>query len=247
MTAMAHDEWLERWTALPAEQLIHAIFTEYGDRAALGTSFQKTGLVMIDLASRLSKPFRVFTIDTGRLFAETKTYMQAISARYRLSLEVYACDAKDLKDLAAKSPYREYLFLENPDMRKLCCYTRKVLPRNKALRTLDVWMTGVRKDQSAFRGTLRKVDVMEFEGRSIVKVMPLFDWTNQEIDAYLRSHNLPIHPLYAKGYATIGCRMPCTTPSLPGEDARDGRWRWERTLLKECSLHLHEFDAGAGI
>ena len=247
MNSNAQNELLERWTALPAEQLIHAIFTEYGDRAALGTSFQKTGLVMIDLASRLSKPFRVFTIDTGRLFAETIAYMQAISERYRFALEVYACDAQQIAEFIAQSPYREYLFLESHAMRQRCCYIRKVLPRNQALRTLDVWITGVRKDQSAFRGSLRKVDLMTFEGRSIVKVMPLFDWTDQEIDAYLRSRNLPIHPLYAKGYATIGCRTPCTTPSLPGEDARDGRWRWERTLLKECSLHLHEFDAGAGI
>ncbi|GAK49469.1 phosphoadenylylsulfate reductase (Thioredoxin) [Candidatus Moduliflexus flocculans] len=244
---MDYHSLIKRWTALPAQDLLDEIFTSYGTRAALGTSFQKTGLVAIDLLSRHRQDFRVFTIDTGRLFPETHAYMQAISERYRLALEVFSSDANDVADLLATSPYGEYLFLESAALRQECCYVRKVLPRNKALRTLDVWLTGVRKDQSSFRGTLRKVEVIEFEGRPILKVMPLFDWTQEQIDDYIRKRDLPVHPLYAKGFATIGCQAPCTTPSLPGEAPRNGRWRWEKSGLKECSLHLDKFDDGAGI
>ena len=244
---MNYCKLIKRWSALPAQDLLDEIFTRYGARAALGTSFQKTGLVAIDLLARHNVHFRVFTIDTGRLFPETREYMQAVSERYHLSLEVFSSDASAVANLLAKSPYREYLFLESAALRQECCYVRKVLPRNKALRTLDVWLTGVRKDQSEFRGTLRKVEIIEFEGRPILKVMPLFDWTQKQIDEYIQQHDLPAHPLYANGFATIGCQAPCTTPALPGEAPRDGRWRWEKNSVKECSLHLDKFNEGAGI
>lgn len=244
---MNYRELMERWAVLPAPDLLGEVFANYGTRAALGTSFQKTGLVAIDLLSRHRPDFRVFTIDTGRLFPETHEYMQVVCERYHLSLEVFSSDASDVANLLTKSPYGEYLFLESAALRQKCCYVRKVLPRNKALRTLDVWLTGVRKDQSPFRGTLRKVEIIKFEGRPILKVNPLFDWTQTEVDEYIRQHDLPVHPLYAKGFATIGCQAPCTTPSLPGEAPRDGRWRWEKSDLKECSLHLSQFDEGAGI
>ncbi len=242
-----YDELVHKWSALSAQELLEDIFFLFGPKAAIGTSFQKTGIVTIDIASRVASDFRVFTIDTGRLFPETYEYMQQIADLYNIRLEVYKYDEQEVQRIIAESPYREYLFLENEKLRRRCCHTRKIIPRNKALRTVDVWIAGLRKDQSAFRSTFQKVENVVVEGRRIIKVLPFFDWTEHEIDSYIQEHDIPLHPLYARGYKTIGCQLPCSTPAIEGEPARAGRWRWEQESVRECALHLPEYANGAGI
>ncbi len=242
-----YEELIERWSSLAAEELFEDIFSLLGRKAAIGTSFQKTGLVQIDIASRVSSNFRVFTIDTGRLFPETHAYMKQIAERYKIDLDVYRYDEQEVAKLLEQSPYRDYLFMENQRLRRLCCYTRKILPRNKALQTVDVWIAGIRKDQSDLRGSFKKVDTLTIEGRPLIKVFPLFDWTEKQLDNYIAEHKLPLHPLYTQGYKTIGCQLPCTTPSMEGELPRAGRWRWEQHSARECALHLSEHENGGGI
>lgn len=246
-TELSFQELVERWSSLAGAELLEDIFSLAGSKAAIGTSFQKTGLVSLDLAARVCSDFRVFTIDTGRLFPETHEYMQQIAGLYNIELEIYKCDEQELAKLLESSPYREYLFMENQRLRKLCCHTRKILPRNKALRTVDVWIAGVRKDQSNFRSTFKKVDLVFIEGRPLIKALPLFDWTEEQLDSYIEEHQLPLHPLYAQGYKTIGCQLPCTTPEEEGEPLRAGRWRWEQESHRECALHLPEHTDGGGI
>ena len=228
----------ERWAALSVGELLAEMLTQFGDRAAIGTSFQKTGLAIIDLAVQRVPDARVFTIDTGRLFPETLEYMQTIRARYHLRLEVFAFAEAEVATLVAPSENWETQLRAKPQLRQQCCYARKILPRNRALRSVDVWIAGIRQDQSAFRRTCHKIDTVIIAGRPIIKVLPLFDWAEAEVDDYLQSRRLPLHPLYAEGYQTIGCRFPCTTPNVPGEAARAGRWRWEADAARECGFHL---------
>jgi len=241
------DELTERWADLPSRDLLADIFALFGCQAAIGTSFQKTGLVTLDLASQVAENYRVFTIDTGRLFPETHEYMWQIAERYHLDLEIYRCDEEELQKILTQSPFREFLFLENERLRKLCCYTRRILPRNRALQTLDIWIAGLRKDQSQFRSIFPKVDLITAGEKTVLKVLPMFDWTEADLNTYIRQHSLSVHPLYAQGYTTIGCQLPCSTPSIKGEDARAGRWRWEKASVRECALHLPEYQGGTGI
>lgn len=230
------------------EDLLRDIFQQFGIRAAIGTSFQKTGLVTVDIASKVADNFRVFTIDTGRLFPETYQYIRQIEELYSDKLhnkiEIYKPDSFIVEAMVTR--HGEYLFFDNPAKRELCCKNRKVLPNNEALKTVNVWVTGLRADQSEYRGKLKNVQVISVDGKQIIKVAPLFYWTKADIDAYIEKRNLPIHPLYAEGYKTISCII-CTTPVCPGENDRAGRWRWEKQLKnlpKECGLH---YQNGSGI
>ncbi|MHC4534266.1 MAG: phosphoadenylyl-sulfate reductase [Planctomycetota bacterium] len=240
---------VEKWSVLHTEDLLRDIFQQFGIKAAVGTSFQKTGLVTIDIASKVADNFRVFTIDTGRLFPETYQYISQIEGLYSDKLhnnkiEIYGPDSSIVAAMVER--HGEYLFFDNPAKRELCCNNRKVLPNNKALKTMNVWLTGLRADQSEYRDKLKNVQVISVAGKQIMKVAPLFHWTEADIDAYIEKRNLPIHPLYAEGYKTIGCII-CTTPVHFGEDARAGRWRWEKQLKsvpKECGLH---YQNGTGI
>lgn len=233
---------IETWTKLDAKELIRTVFDTHGNRAAIGTSFQKTGVVAIDIASQVSQKFRVFTIDTERLFPETYRYIEELKKRYSLTLEVYRPDPTITQEMVHK--HGEHLFYKSKELQELCCHVRKVEPNNQALQTIDVWITGLRRDQSAYRSQLAKVQPVPFEKRTIVKVAPLFDWTQDGIDDYIRQQKLPVHPLYrqelAAGqvYKSIGCHT-CTVPVLPDEQARDGRWPWQQDdATKECGLQL---------
>ena len=249
------DELVEKWTALEAKDLLADIYKRFGTQAAIGTSFQKTGLIIMDIAAQVADDVRAFTIDTGRLFPETIEYMKTIEERYAKRLyqgkiEVFKPREEEVKKMVEGSHWREYIFLENQSQRDYCCKIRKVQPSDEALKTLTVWITGLRRDQSKFRSTLPKIQPMSSNGRSIIKVSPLYTWNETEIDEYIKEKDLPIHPLYAEGYATIGCKQPCTTVTLEGEDPRKARWRWELdddSSKKECKIHLSSHKDGSGI
>ena len=236
------EDTLQAWTGLDPHELIQSVFRQYGERAAIGTSFQKTGTVTIDIASRVAENFRVYTIDTERLFPETYAYMEELKQRYGLKLESYRPDEATTQAMIKR--HGEHLFYRSKELQDYCCHVRKVVPNYQALKTLDVWITGLRKDQSHHRSQLGKTQVIPFEGREIIKVAPLFDWTEAQVDEYVRERELPVHPLYHKSlaagqvYKSIGCHT-CTVPVLPHEDAREGRWPWQRDDdKKECGLQL---------
>jgi len=249
------DKYVNKWTDLEAEDLLADIFKKFGTQTAIGTSFQKTGLVIMDMASRVTDTFRAFTIDTGRLFSETIDYMKQIEGRYANKLyqgkiQVYKPAEDRVKEMIKQSHWREYLFLESTSHREFCCKIRKVEPSDKALKTLTVWITGLRKDQSKFRSTLPKIQPIIANGRQIIKVSPVYTWSESDLDEYIKKKNLPVHPLYSEGYATIGCKHPCTTATLEGEDPRKARWRWELeddSSKKECKIHLSSYGDGSGI
>jgi phosphoadenosine phosphosulfate reductase len=192
--------------------------------------------VLIDLMHRVrGADFRLFTLDTGRLNQETYDCMDAIRERYGVQIEVFFPEATGVEKMVRENGLN--LFYNSVELRKLCCGIRKVEPLNRALKNLDAWMTGLRREQAVTRVDVRKVELDKDHG-DIVKVNPLVDWSYDDVWEYIRKNNLPYNRLHKQGYPSIGC-APCTRAVKPGEDPRAGRWWWENPNTKECGLHVN--------
>ncbi|WP_300661634.1 phosphoadenylyl-sulfate reductase [Fluviicola sp.] len=177
-------------------------------------------------------PIRVFTLDTGRLFPETYSVIEATRQRYRKPLEVYFPEHEAVETLVTqKGPISFYESIEN---RKECCFIRKVEPLNRALEQVDIWITGLRAEHSENRNDLQLVELDS--GRGIIKVNPLFSWSLEEVKSYIEKHNIPSNVLQDRGFVSLGCQ-PCTRAIREGEPFRAGRWWWEDNSKKECGLH----------
>lgn len=243
MAVIAESVNLDELNAMAPEDLLRWAYETHGDRAGIVTSFQNTGCVTIDMASRVAPALRVLTVDTLRLHDETYALMDEIEKRYGIAVERFQPDPAKLRKMVAQ--HGEYLFFDSKPKQEFCCKIRKVEPNERALATLDVWITGLRKDQSAFRKATAQASLIEEKGRPLIKLSPLVNWSNDQVEAYGAAHNVPRNALYDKGYTSIGCAI-CTTPTLPGEDVRAGRWRWFNHLEddnKECGIHM----GGSGI
>lgn len=214
-----------------AADLLDWVLETYGDRFAIATSFQKSGMVVLDLAARTGRPFRVFTLNTGRLPAETFTMAERVRARYGVTVEMISPDPAEVESMVRQ--HGPDLFFDGVQFREMCCEIRKVRPLDRMLRGLDAWATGLRRDQSETRAAVPKAAMVD--GR--LKLSPLADWSGEKVDEYIRERDVPVHPLYALGYKSIGC-APCTRPVQPGEDDRAGRWWWEQDAKKECGIHF---------
>jgi len=216
--------------ATAGEILSWAIET-YGDGFAVSTSFQSEGMVIVDMVARLVTNPRIFTLDTGRLPAETYRMIEAVRLRYGVSVEVVCPDAAEVESMVAL--HGPNLFFRASAMRMLCCNIRKVRPLDRKLKELKAWAVGLRRAQSDSRAEVRKVDLEA----APVKISPLADWTAEQVEEYIRRNDVPRHPLYARGYTSIGCD-PCTRAVEPGEGERAGRWWWEQDVDKECGIHF---------
>ncbi len=203
-------------------------------RVAIVASFQAESSVLIDMAVRIRPDVRVLTLDTGRLPQETYDMIDRVRDRYAIEIEVISPDARDLAEMVGSHGVN--LFHKSPDLRRLCCEVRKSRPLARALHRYDAWVTGVRRQQAATRSqTLVVAPDREHEG--LTKIAPLASWTRDQVWAYIHEHDLPYHPLYERGYTSIGCE-PCTRATVAGEDERAGRWWWEaENEVKECGLH----------
>jgi phosphoadenosine phosphosulfate reductase len=215
----------ERWNA---QQSLRWGLAQFGQSLALASSFGAEDVVLIDMASRLSK-FRVFTLDTDFLFPETYALIDAIEARYAVQVER---TRSQLTPEAQAAQYGPALWASRPDA---CCQLRKVEPLKKKLAGLAAWVTGVRRDQAPTRANTRK---LEWDAKfGLVKLNPLADWTSSQVWDYIRENNVPYNPLHDRDYPSIGCTY-CTRPVKPGEDPRAGRWSgFNKT---ECGLHIKD-------
>lgn len=207
----------------------------FGDRLAVCTSFQAEGMVILDIAARLNPAVRVFTLDTGRLPRQTYDLMAEVRRRYGIRVEVSFPDSREIEAMVGRRGPN--LFYESVPQRMLCCEIRKVRPLDRKLKTLDAWVTGIRRGQNDTRAAVQKVEIDKAHG-GITKLNPLADWTAAQVEAYTQEHDVPRHALYAQGYTSIGCD-PCTRATQPGEGERAGRWWWESDeARKECGIHF---------
>jgi phosphoadenosine phosphosulfate reductase len=222
---------IERLEQSSAQELLKWAVSEFGSSLAIATAFQLEGMVIVDLAARISPHVRVFTLDTGRLPEETYRMIETVRDRYGIAVETVAPDSGEVEAMVTR--HGPNLFYREVALRNLCCQMRKVRPLERALRGLSAWVTGLRRDQNDSRVDVRKVE--EIDGK--LKLNPLADWTGAQVSDYIRQNDVPVHPLYAAGYTSIGC-APCTRAVQPGEDARAGRWWWEQDAAKECGIHF---------
>jgi phosphoadenosine phosphosulfate reductase len=173
------------------------------------------------------------TLDTGRLFPETYELWGDTERRYGRRIRAIYPDQQALENLVARDGI-DGLYLSK-EARLACCDTRKVRPLDRALAGAEAWITGARADQTEVR---RVAGLIGFEkSRGLIKFSPVFDWTREQVLAFAREHRVPINPLHAKGFASIGC-APCTRALARGEPERNGRWWWEQDGHRECGLHL---------
>jgi len=222
---------LARLEQASAPALIEWALTEFGNSIAIATAFQAEGMVTVDIAARISRSVRVFTLDTGRLPEETYRMMESVRERYGITVESVAPDTSEVEAMVGL--HGPNLFYREPALRNLCCEVRKVRPLERKLRELKAWMTGLRRGQNGARADVRKIE--ELEGKW--KLSPLADWTASDVRNYIREHEVPVHPLYSVGYRSIGC-APCTRAVETGEGERAGRWWWELDTSKECGIHF---------
>ena len=222
----------QKLQGLSSSDLLSWALEAFGDSFAIASSFQKEDMVLIDLASRIRAGFRVFTLDTGRLHEETYQMIERVRERYGVSVESVFPDRVEIEQMVAQ--FGPNLFYHSPEARHMCCDARKTRPLGRKLRELRAWATGLRREQSPTRSHVPRVE--EVDG--LVKLNPLADWTSAQVAEYTRERDLPLHPLYARGFASIGC-APCTRAIQPGEEERAGRWWWEQGQ-KECGIHFGE-------
>ncbi len=234
-----------RFAKSEPEEILRWVLERHGDRCGIAFSGAEE-VVLIDMASKMDLPFRVFTLDTGRLHPDTYIFLDAVRSHYGIQIDTYFPEHGELVDFVntkgANSFYR--------DGHAECCRIRKVAPMMRALTGLDAWVTGQRRDQSpATRGALEVVveDTTyatrgsEAAGR-ILKLNPLANWTSDRVWSYIRKHGVPHNALHDQGYVSLGCQ-PCTRPTRPDQHEREGRWWWEEEAQKECGIHI----AGDGI
>lgn len=196
------------------------------------TSLGYEDQVISDLILKNNINIGIFTLDTGRLFAETYMTLQKTNNRYDTKVKVYYPQTEAVEQMVStKGPLSFYESIEN---RKECCFIRKVEPLNRALKGAKIWVTGIRAEQSGNRHDMPRLEWDE--GHQLVKFHPILDWTFDEVKQYVKSNGLPYNPLHDKGFVSIGC-APCTRAIQEGEDFRAGRWWWEDESKKECGLH----------
>ncbi len=205
---------------------------------AVASSFGAEDVVLIDIMVKLDPTIRIFTLDTGRLNEETYEVMDKIRLKYGISIESYFPQAQAVEKLEREKGF--YSFRESIENRKECCAIRKVEPLNRALKGLDAWVTGLRRAQAVTRTTLQKVELDEAHN-GIYKINPLADWSQEDIQNYIKKNAVPYNRLHDEGYPSIGC-APCTRAIKEGEDIRAGRWWWENPEHKECGLHIKPKD-----
>lgn len=202
-------------------------------------------VVLIDIATKIRPDVKVFSLDTGRLHAETYRFIEQVRNHYKISIDVLSPD----KDALEKFVREKGLYSFYQDGHKECCGIRKVVPLRNKLATLDAWITGQRKDQSP--GTRADVPVVEKDmafstaDHVLIKFNPLSYWSSAQVWQYIRENDVPFNELHNRGFISIGCE-PCTRPVLPNQHEREGRWWWEEATMKECGLHAGNLQQKAG-
>jgi len=217
------------------DKFLKKLSTDYVGKILFSSSFSYEDQVITHLIADQHLPIQIFTLDTGRLFAETYSVWNSTLERYKISIKAFYPDQLKLESFVEKNGPNA--FYESVDNRKDCCYIRKVEPLKRALSGNSIWVTGLRAEHSADRQNLQSIEWDE--SNQIIKYHPLLHWTTEQVIDFIRTNNIPYNPLHDKGFVSIGC-APCTRAIKEGEDFRAGRWWWEDANKKECGLHVHQ-------
>ena len=214
------------------QEVLSFLAQNFEGEIVFSTSFGWEDQVISDMIFSQNLPIKVFTLDTGRMFTETYYTWSRTLEKYQKPIHAYYPNEEKLQEMISlKGPSSFYESVEN---RKECCGIRKVEPLNRALKNQKIWITGIRADQSTSREDMDWVE--NDEAHQLIKVHPIFNWTLDDVKAYVNDKNVPYNPLHDKGFPSIGCQ-PCTRAVAEGEDFRAGRWWWEDASKKECGLH----------
>lgn len=222
----------KKFLKTPAEEVLRYFLTEYNEKIALSTSLGAEDQVLTHMVAGIDTGVKIFTMDTGRMFPETYELIDKTSKTYKVKIITYFPNFEQVENMVHEKGIN--LFYKSIENRKLCCHIRKLEPLNRALEGLDMWICGLRSDQSVTRLNTR---LLEWdEGNALMKLNPLHNWTHDQVWKYIHTKQIPYNPLHDKGFLSIGCQ-PCTRAVKEGEDIRDGRWWWEERESKECGLH----------
>jgi phosphoadenosine phosphosulfate reductase len=213
----------------PGKRLAH-LRREIAGRIVFTTSFGLEDQAILHLIAERGSDIEIVTLDTGRLFPETYALWAQTEKRYGLRIRAVYPRQDDLEALIER--YGINGFYETREARAACCHVRKIVPLDRALGGAQGWIAGLRAEQSAHRRDMALVTAE----RGLIKLNPLFDWTREQLASFVATNAIPVNPLHAKGFASIGC-APCTRPIGPDEPERAGRWWWEDETKKECGLH----------
>jgi phosphoadenosine phosphosulfate reductase len=220
------EEFIDAETWTPRRVLAWA-FDTFGDTVAISSAFGAEGMVLIDMASRVRKNFRLFTLDTEFLFPETYNLMDRVEQRYGITIErVYPLSSPEEQERI----HGPALWQRDADR---CCNLRKVEPLRRKLQELRAWITSIRRDQTAARAGAGKIEWDEKFG--LIKINPIADWSSLQVWQYIREHEVPYNVLHDCNYPSIGCTH-CTRAVQPGEAPRAGRW--SGSPKTECGLHI---------
>jgi phosphoadenosine phosphosulfate reductase len=196
-------------------------------------SYGAEDMVLTDIIAKENLAIEIFSLDTGRLPAETYTLMADVENTYVIKPMVFFPKHEAVESYVRTQGINA--FYESIELRKACCHMRKVEPLQRALTGKQAWITGMRAEQATTRSNL---PVREYDaGNKLEKFNPLSDWTEKEVWAYIRMYSVPYNDLHDQFYPSIGC-APCTRAVAMGEDIRAGRWWWEDPTSKECGLHV---------
>ena len=214
---------------------LRILATRFPGKMIFTTSFGIEDQVITHTIFKNNLPIDVATLDTGRLFPETYRVFSETIIKYNKKIDVYYPDYKDVENLVtAQGPFS---FYESKENRLECCRIRKVVPLNRALKGMQCWVSGIRSSQSDNRTGMNELEYDE--ERNLYKFHPLFFWSPEDVENYIKENRIPYNSLHDKGFPSIGCE-PCTRAVIKGQDLRSGRWWWENDGPKECGCHVRE-------
>ena len=218
---------------LRPEEVLRWAFSTFDQDVAISSGMGVEGMVLLDIASRITPNLRVFTIDTEFLFPETYDLIERVEKRYGIRIERLF---SSLTPEQQETVHGSALWARNPDQ---CCNLRKIEPLKKKLSTLRAWITAIRRDQTSHRASAKRV---EWDSKfGLIKINPLVDWTSDMVWSYVKKHDVPYNALHDRNFPSIGC-MHCTRAVRHGEDPRAGRWAGADKT--ECGLHTVQSESG---
>ena len=225
-------QWQERLASAAPTEILSWAHRQFGPRVVFATALGLEDQVITHFLAQNSLAIQIVTLDTGRLFPETHELIEKTEGRYNLKIETFFPETQEVESMVRQHGVN--LFYKSVEFRQLCCRIRKIHPLQRALKGMEAWICGLRREQSVTR---RELLPIEWDDTNrLVKVNPLWNWEESQLWEVVKGNQVPYSPLHDRGYVSIGCAC-CTRAVGPGEDLRAGRWWWERPEHKECGLH----------